>query len=117
MKYSAVQKFNLSNTLRKISLCIDLCSRKISGLSRAEDADKDENKTVKIKKIIELKVEERVRILGDGLFVDLKDVDDHTAGSRKLLMTDMALEVFGLLMLHQYLLIVEFSVAVVAPYL
>ena len=29
----------------------------------------------------------------------------------------MALEVFSLLMLHQYLLVIEFSVAIVAPYL
>lgn len=49
--------------------------------------------------------------------MNLKNVDDHTTSSRKLLVTDMALEVFGLLMLHQYLLVVKFSVAIVAPYL
>lgn len=44
-------------------------------------------------------------------------MDDHTAGSRKLLVTDMAFEVFSLLMLNQYLLVIEFSIAIVAPYL
>jgi hypothetical protein len=49
--------------------------------------------------------------------VNLEDVNDHAAGSRELLVADMALEVLGFLVLNKYLLVVELSVAVIAPYL
>ena len=53
-------------------------------------------------------------LLGDGLLVDLQDVDGHAAGGGELLVADVALEVLGLLVLHQDLLVVELPVAVVA---
>lgn len=49
--------------------------------------------------------------------MDLEDVDGHAAGGGELLVADMALEVLGLLMLHQDLLVVEFAIAVVTPHL
>ena len=49
--------------------------------------------------------------------MDLEDVDGHTAGRGELLVAYMALEVLGLLMLHQDLLVVEFAIAVIAPHL
>lgn len=55
-----------------------------------------------------------IRNLGDGLLVDLEDVDGHAAGGGELLVADVALEVLGLLVLHQDLLVVELPVAVVA---
>jgi hypothetical protein len=47
--------------------------------------------------------------------VNLEDVNGHATGGGELLMTDMALEVLCFLVLHQNLLIVEFSIAVIAP--
>lgn len=47
--------------------------------------------------------------------MDLEDVDGHATGRGELLVADMALEVLGLLVLHQNLLVVEFPVAVIAP--
>lgn len=55
--------------------------------------------------------------LGDGLLVDLEDVDGHAAGGGELLVADVALEVLGLLVLHEDLLVVELAVAVVAEHL
>ena len=49
--------------------------------------------------------------------MDLEDVDGHAAGGGELLVADMALEVLGLLMLNQDLLVVEFPIAVIAPHL
>lgn len=49
--------------------------------------------------------------------VNLEDVDGHAAGGGELLVANMALEVLGLLMLHQYLLIFKLPIAVVAPHL
>lgn len=46
--------------------------------------------------------------------MDLQDVDGHAAGGGELLVADVALEVLGLLVLHQDLLVVELPVAVVA---
>lgn len=46
--------------------------------------------------------------------MDLEDVDGHAAGGGELLVADVALEVLGLLVLHQDLLVVELPVAVVA---
>lgn len=56
-------------------------------------------------------------VLGDGLLVDLEDVDGHAAGGGELLVADVALEVLGLLVLHEDLLVVELAVAVVAEHL
>ena len=58
-----------------------------------------------------------IRNLGDGLLVNLKNVDGHTTGGGELLVADMALEVLGFLVLHQDLLVIEFPVAIVTPYL
>lgn len=55
--------------------------------------------------------------LADGFFMNLKNVNGHAASSRKLLMANMAFEVFSLLMLNQNLLIIELPITVVAPYL
>ena len=49
--------------------------------------------------------------------MNLEDVNDHATGCRKLFVAGMALEVLGFLVLNQYLLVVEFSVAVIAPHL
>jgi len=59
----------------------------------------------------------RIWNLGDGLLVDLEDVDGHAAGGGELLVADVALEVLGLLVLHEDLLVVELPVAVVAEHL
>lgn len=56
-------------------------------------------------------------VLGDGLLVDLEDVDGHAAGGGELLVADVALEVLGLLVLHEDLLVVELAVAVVTEHL
>lgn len=55
--------------------------------------------------------------LGNGLLVNLEDVNGHAASRGELLVADMAFEVLGLLVLDQDLLVVELSVAVVAPHL
>ena len=55
--------------------------------------------------------------LGNGLLVNLEDVNDHATGRRELFVAGMALEVLRFLVLNQYLLVVEFSVAVIAPHL
>lgn len=55
--------------------------------------------------------------LGYGLLVNLEDVNGHATSCGELLVADMAFEVLGLLVLDQYLLVIEFSVAVVAPHL
>ena len=60
--------------------------------------------------------EKRNYLLADGFFVNLENVNGHAASSRKLLMANMAFEVFSLLMLNQNLLIIELPVTVVAPY-
>ena len=49
--------------------------------------------------------------------MDLEDVDGHTAGGGELLVTDVALEVLGFLMLNKNLLVLELSVAIVTPHL
>lgn len=49
--------------------------------------------------------------------MDLEDVDGHAAGGGELLVADVALEVLGLLVLHEDLLVVELAVAVVAEHL
>jgi hypothetical protein len=46
--------------------------------------------------------------------VDLEDVDGHAGGGGELLVADVALEVLGLLVLDEDLLVVELAVAVVA---
>lgn len=46
--------------------------------------------------------------------MDLEDVDGHARGGGELLVADVALEVLGLLVLHEDLLVVELAVAVVA---
>ena len=56
-------------------------------------------------------------VLGDGLLVDLEDVDGHARGSGELLVADMALEVLGLLVLKKNLLILELPLIVVAEHL
>jgi len=52
--------------------------------------------------------------LGHGLLVDLEDVYGHARGGGELLVADVALEVLGLLVLDEDLLVVELAVAVVA---
>lgn len=49
--------------------------------------------------------------------MNLEDMNHHAASCRELLVADMALEVFGFLVLHENLLVVELSVAVIAPHL
>ena len=49
--------------------------------------------------------------------MNLEDVDGHTTGGGELLVADVALEVLSFLVLNQYLLVLELSVAIVAPYL
>lgn len=49
--------------------------------------------------------------------MDLEDVDLHAARGGELLMADMALEMLGLLMLHQNLLVLELPIAIIAPHL
>ena len=49
--------------------------------------------------------------------MDLEDVDGHAAGGGELLVTDVALEVLGFLMLNKNLLVLELSVAIVTPHL
>lgn len=44
-------------------------------------------------------------------------MNGHATGGGELLVADMALEVLGLLVLNQNLLVVELTVAVVAPHL
>ena len=53
-------------------------------------------------------------LLGDGLLVDLEDMDGHAGGGGELLVADMALEVLGLLVLNKNLLVLELPLAVVA---
>lgn len=45
------------------------------------------------------------------------NMNGHATGDGELLVTDMALEVPGLLVLDEYLLVVEFAIAVIAPVL
>jgi len=52
--------------------------------------------------------------LGHGLLVDLEDMYGHARGGGELLVADVALEVLGLLVLDEDLLVVELAVAVVA---
>ena len=52
--------------------------------------------------------------LRDRLLVDLEDVYGHAGGGGELLVADVALEVLGLLVLDEDLLVVELAVAVVA---
>jgi hypothetical protein len=54
--------------------------------------------------------------LRNGLLVHLEDVNDHTASGGKLLMTNMTLEMLGLLVLYQNLLILKLALAVKAPH-
>lgn len=54
-------------------------------------------------------------VLGDAFLVDLEDMDGHAGGSGELLVAGVALEVLSLLMLYQYLLVIEFPVTIVAP--
>lgn len=49
--------------------------------------------------------------------MNLEDVYGHAPGGGELLVTDMALEVLGLLVLHQNLLVLKLPVAVVTPHL
>lgn len=56
-------------------------------------------------------------ILGDRFLVDLKDMDGHASSGGELLVADMALEMLRFLMLHQYLLVVEFAIAIITPHL
>lgn len=44
-------------------------------------------------------------------------MNGHTTSCRKLLVADMALKVLSFLVLHQYLLVVKFPIAVVTPHL
>jgi len=57
---------------------------------------------------------EGVFSLRDRLLVDLEDVYGHAGGGGELLVADVALEVLGLLVLDEDLLVVELAVAVVA---
>lgn len=84
-------------------------------LKREEKEERivDRNREANRKKTI---VKEK-EILGDGLLVNLKNVDGHTTGGRELLVANMALEVLGFLVLHKDLLVIEFPVAIVTPYL
>ena len=59
----------------------------------------------------------QAKVLGDGLLVDLEDVDGHAKGGGELLIADMALEVLGLLVLNKNLLILELPLVVVAKHL
>ena len=68
-------------------------------------------------KIKKLKEEEKRDGLGDLFLVNLEHMDGHSAGGGELLVADMALEVLGFLVLHQYLLVFKLPVAVVAPHL
>lgn len=54
-------------------------------------------------------------ILGDAFLVDLENMDGHAGGGGELLVAGVALEVLSLLVLNQYLLVIELPVAVVAP--
>jgi hypothetical protein len=54
--------------------------------------------------------------LRNGLLVHLEDVNDHTASGGKLLMTNMTLEMLGLLVLYQNLLILKLTLTVKAPH-
>ena len=56
----------------------------------------------------------RRELLGDGLLVDLEDMDGHAGCGGELLVADMALEVLGLLVLNKNLLVLELPLAVVA---
>lgn len=47
----------------------------------------------------------------------LEHVDEHAAGGRELLVTDMALEMLGFLVLDQDLLVLELALAVETPHL
>lgn len=49
--------------------------------------------------------------------MDLEDVYGHATSGGELLVADMTLKVFGFLMLHQDLLVIEFAIAVVTPHL
>lgn len=42
-------------------------------------------------------------------------MDGHASSGRQLLVADMALEMFGLLMLNQYLFIIELALTVITP--
>lgn len=53
--------------------------------------------------------------LVDSLFVNLEDVNGHATSSGELPMAKVALEVFGFLVLNQYLLIIKFPITVIAP--
>lgn len=56
-------------------------------------------------------------VLRDGFLVDLKDMNGHATSSGELLVADMTFEVLGFLVLNQYLFVIKFSVAVIAPHL
>ena len=59
--------------------------------------------------------EKRNYLLADGFFVNLENVNGHAASSGELPMAMIALEVFGFLVLNQYLLIIKFPITVIAP--
>lgn len=75
----------------------------------------NQNRELETNEIMLKETKLKERLLGDGLFVDLEDVNGHSTGGGELLVADVALEVLSLLMLNKNLLVVEFSVAVIAP--
>lgn len=57
----------------------------------------------------------RVRYLIDRLFVNLHTVDGQTRPGIQLFVADVTLEVFGLLVLNQNLLVIELAIAIPVP--
>jgi len=54
--------------------------------------------------------------LRNGLLVHLENVNDHASSGRELLVTHVTLEVLGLLVLYQHLLILKLTLTVKAPH-